>query len=160
MHKLATILITTILSCWVFLVFQVEKNLPTMQETKVQSLGGEVPLEKEWLYTPVSLPGELCGQRSLVGYNLWGHTVECNWMTECNSKLLVRSKREKLHKKFSITPCICSRSGGYAGAGGPRGATPRSRSGGAVVRRYPWPKVRSSGCALLEQPCRDTPSPR
>ena len=37
------------------------------------------------------------------------------------------------------------------GAGGPRGAIPRLKSGGAVVRRYPSSKVRSSGCALLEQ---------
>ena len=44
------------------------------------------------------------------------------------------------------------RSGSCSGAGGPRGATPRSRSGGAVVRRYPSSKVRSSSCALLEQP--------
>ena len=36
-------------------------------------------------------------------------------------------------------------------AEGSRGATPRSRSGGAAVRRYPSSKVRSSGCALLEQ---------
>ena len=33
-----------------------------------------------------------------------------------------------------------------------RGATPRSRSGGAAVRRYPLSKVRSSSCTLLEQP--------
>ena len=46
----------------------------------------------------------------------------------------------------------CPRSGGCAGAGGPKGATPRSRSGGASVRRYPLSKVRSSSCALLEQP--------
>ena len=51
-------------------------------------------------------------------------------------------------------------SGGCAGTGAPRGATPRSRSGGAVVRRYPSSKVRSSGCALLEQPSRDTPCSR
>jgi len=44
------------------------------------------------------------------------------------------------------------KSGGYTGTGGPRGATPRSRSGGAAVRRYPSSKVRRSGCALLEQP--------
>ena len=30
-----------------------------------------------------------------------------------------------------------------------RGATPRSRSEGAAVRRYPSSKVRSSGCTLL-----------
>ena len=33
-----------------------------------------------------------------------------------------------------------------------RGATPPSRSRGMAVRRYPLSKVRSSGCALLEQP--------
>ena len=44
------------------------------------------------------------------------------------------------------------RSGGCMGAGGPRGAVLHSRSGGAVVRRYPSSKVRSSSCALLEQP--------
>ena len=38
------------------------------------------------------------------------------------------------------------------GRGGLRGATPSSRSGGAAVRRCPSSKVRSSGCALLEQP--------
>ena len=42
-------------------------------------------------------------------------------------------------------------SGSCVGTGGPRGATPHSRSGGAAVRRYPSSKVRSSGCALLEQ---------
>ena len=44
------------------------------------------------------------------------------------------------------------RHAGCAGAGGPRGAIPHSRSGGAAVKRYPSSKVRSSGCALLEQP--------
>ena len=44
-----------------------------------------------------------------------------------------------------------SRGSGYAGTGEPRGAIPRSRSEGVAVRRYPSSKVRSSGCALLEQ---------
>ena len=48
------------------------KNLPAMQETQVRSLGWEDPLEKEWQPTPVFLPGELHGQRSLVGYSPWG----------------------------------------------------------------------------------------
>ena len=43
------------------------------------------------------------------------------------------------------------RSSGCVGSGGPRGAIPHSRSGGAAVRRYPSSKVRSSSCALLEQ---------
>ena len=52
------------------------------------------------------------------------------------------------------------RSSCCAGAGGMRGATPHSRSGGSVIRGYPSFKVRSSGCALLEQPWRDSPHPR
>ena len=31
-------------------------------------------LEKEWQSTPVFLPGESQGRRSLVGCCLWGHT--------------------------------------------------------------------------------------
>ena len=49
------------------------KNLPAMWETWVPSLGWEDPLEKgvKWLPTPVFLPGESHGQRSLVGYSPW-----------------------------------------------------------------------------------------
>jgi len=43
-------------------------------------------------------------------------------------------------------------SGGCMGTGGMRGATPRSRSAVVAVRRYTSSKIRSSGCALLEQP--------
>ena len=44
-----------------------------MQETWVQSLGQEDPLEKKWLPTPVFLPGEFHGQRSLASYSSWDH---------------------------------------------------------------------------------------
>ena len=47
-------------------------NLPGMQETQVQSLGQKDPLEKEWQPTPVFLPLEVHGQRSLAGYSSWG----------------------------------------------------------------------------------------
>ena len=53
------------------LVAKLVKNLPAMQETQVQSLGGEDPWRREWLPTPVFLPGEFRGQRSLVGYSPW-----------------------------------------------------------------------------------------
>ena len=54
-----------------------EKNLPAMQETQVQSLGWEDPLEKGMAFpsgipTPVFLPEESHGQRSLVSYSPWG----------------------------------------------------------------------------------------
>ena len=45
------------------------KNLSAMKETPVQSMGWEDPLEKETA-TPVFLPGEFHGQRSLAGYSL------------------------------------------------------------------------------------------
>ena len=44
-----------------------------MQETWVGSLDQEAPREKGMATTPVFLPGEFHGQRSLVGYSLWGH---------------------------------------------------------------------------------------
>ena len=43
-----------------------------MQETLVQSLGLEDPWRREWLLTPILLPGKPHGQRSLVGYSPWG----------------------------------------------------------------------------------------
>ena len=55
------------------LVAQKVKNPPAMKETQVPSLGQEDPLEKEWLPTPVFLPGKPHGQRSPVGYSPWGH---------------------------------------------------------------------------------------
>ena len=32
-----------------------------------------MPWRREWLPSPVVLPGEFHGQRSLAGYSLWGH---------------------------------------------------------------------------------------
>ena len=48
------------------------KNLPAMEEIRVQSPGQEDPLEKEMATLSVLLPGELHGQRSLGRYSPWG----------------------------------------------------------------------------------------
>ena len=50
------------------------KNLPAMQETRVQSLCWEDSLEKTWQPTPVFLPGEFLEQRSLEAYSPQGRT--------------------------------------------------------------------------------------
>ena len=50
------------------------KNLPAMQEIRVQSLDREDPLEKEMATHSMFLPGESQGWRSLVGRRLWGRT--------------------------------------------------------------------------------------
>jgi len=46
-------------------------HLP-VQETQVQSLDREDPLEKKMQPTPVPLPRKSHGQRSLVSYSSWG----------------------------------------------------------------------------------------
>ena len=63
------------------LVAQTVKNLPAMQETWVQSLVGKLPCRRNWLPTPIFLPREFHGQRSLAGYSPWGHRVRHNWVT-------------------------------------------------------------------------------
>ena len=55
------------------MVAQTVKNPPAMQETSVRSLGWEVCWRRAWQPTPVFLPGEFHGQRSLTGYRPWGH---------------------------------------------------------------------------------------
>ena len=50
---------------------QMVKNLPAVQETQVQPLGQEDPLEKE-MATHSSILGEFPGERSLEGYSLVG----------------------------------------------------------------------------------------
>ena len=52
---------------------QTVKNLPVLQETQVQSLGQEEPLEKGLATHSSILPGEFHGQRSLEGYSPWSH---------------------------------------------------------------------------------------
>ena len=49
------------------LVTQTAKNLPTMQETWVQSLGWEDPWRRKRQPTLVFLPGAFHGLRSLAG---------------------------------------------------------------------------------------------
>ena len=49
------------------------KNLPTVQETPVRSLGWEDPLEEEMATHSSILPGKYHGQRNLAGYSPWCH---------------------------------------------------------------------------------------
>ena len=59
------------------------KNLPAMQETWVQSLGQEDPQRRDWLPTPVFLPGESHRLRTLLGSSAYGQKVlDTTEMTE------------------------------------------------------------------------------
>ena len=88
------------------MVAQTVKNPPAMQETWVQSLGREDPLEKEWQPTPVFCPGEFLGQRSLAGYSPLGHK-ELDTTGRLSLTLSLRShlraiKSESLSQGFGI----------------------------------------------------------
>ena len=55
-------------------VAQTVKNRPAMKELWISSLGQEGPRwRREWLPSPVFLPGEFNGQRSLMGHSPWSH---------------------------------------------------------------------------------------
>ena len=55
------------------LVAQMVQNLPAMQGTGLDPWVGKILWKGEWQPTPVFLPGESHGQRSLAGYRPWGH---------------------------------------------------------------------------------------
>ena len=46
-----------------------KKNLPAMQKTGFNPWAGKIVWRREWQPTPVFLPGEFHGQRSLAGYS-------------------------------------------------------------------------------------------
>ena len=66
----------------VSMVAELVKNQPAMQETWIQSLGWEDPLEKGRATTPVFSSGEFHGHRSLAGYSPW---VTMEWHLNCMS---------------------------------------------------------------------------
>ena len=61
------------------LVAQTVKRLSTMWETRVWSLGWEVPWRRKWQPTPVLLPTKSHGQRSLV--SMGSQRVGHDWTT-------------------------------------------------------------------------------
>ena len=107
---------------------------------------GKIPWRRKRQPTPVLLPRKFHGWRSLVGYSPWSHKESdttdplqftCGWHTD-------------LYFQHHYRLCV--------GAGGPKGATALSRSGVVALMRSPSCKVRSSGCALLEQLWIDNPT--
>ena len=58
---------------WASLVAQRVKNPPAVQQTRVQSLGQEDPLEKGMATHSSTLAWRIPRKRSLVGYCPWSH---------------------------------------------------------------------------------------
>ena len=70
---------------------RIHMPMQEMQETWVQSLGWEDPLEEEMAtHSPIFLPGESRGQRSLVGYSPWGCKSRV-WLSDWGCMHWVRS---------------------------------------------------------------------
>ena len=90
---------------WV--VAQTVKHLPTIGETWIWSLGREDPWRRKWQPTPVSLPGESHGRRSLVGYSPQGCRVGHDWATSLSgcyvSRAVSRAWHVLPHLSFIVT---------------------------------------------------------
>ena len=115
---------------------QLVKNLPAMQETQVRSLGWEDPWSRKWQATPVFLPGEPHGQRSLVGYSPWGRK-ELD-MTEAKEHTCVSvpgsgsghswAGRSWFKAPTRLQHCSGGQDLGTAGLGAPGSRSPRGYS--------------------------------
>ena len=55
----------------------------------------KIPWRRKWKPTPIFLPGEFHGQRSLVGYSPWGHK-ESNMTEQLTCHF----------SAFQLTPCL------------------------------------------------------
>ena len=66
---------------------QMVKNLPAVQETRVDPWVGKIPWRREQQPTPVFLPGKFHGQRSLACYSPWGSQSTTNTHTQCQGPL-------------------------------------------------------------------------
>ena len=85
------------------LLAQTVKNLPARQETWVEPWLRKIPWRREWLPTPVFLPGEVHGQRSLAAYSPWGHK-ESDTTEQLTHIKILRSDRRNF--KARILPGI------------------------------------------------------
>ena len=58
---------------WASLVDQTVKICLQRRRPGFHPWVGKIPWRRAWQHTPVFLPGEFYGQRSLAGYSPWGH---------------------------------------------------------------------------------------
>ena len=61
----------------------------------------KIPWRRKWQPTPVFLPGEFHGQRSLVGYSLWGHK-ESDIADQLNNNMEIRGDGFTLSKGLEV----------------------------------------------------------
>ena len=78
------------------LVAQTVKNLPACRRPGLDTWVGKIPWRKEWLPTPIFLPGEFHVQRSLAGYRPWG----CK---QSNTNEQLTPRKRKVHSPLLLT---------------------------------------------------------
>ena len=61
---------------------------------------------RKWQPTPVFLPGESQGQRSLVGCRQWGHRVGHDWSDLAVAAAVINSWHITAHMTFSISVAL------------------------------------------------------
>ena len=121
---------------------------------------GKVPWRRKWQPTPVILPGKSHGQRSLVGYNPWGHK-ESNTTERLLSltqtvgevmQILVTSFKRSLHALLQSVPQPCSRPApSHASTGDSGVPTGKSRTVSCgVTAPFPWVLVHKVLLCLQE----------
>ena len=74
---------------------------------------GRPPWRRAWQPTPVFLPGESRGQRSLVGYSLWGHKESVTTEHACSSSWICFDRlhnMENYHHNLDIKCFHCPKS--------------------------------------------------
>ena len=89
---------------------QTVKNSPAVWETWVPPLGWKIPWRRKQLPTPVFLPGEFHGQRSLAGYSPRGREESdtTEWLSLFTYVMYKWSDTAKLFCCTYISICIMS----------------------------------------------------
>ena len=85
-----------------------------------------IPWRKEWLPTPVFLPGEFQGQRSLVGYGPWGHKEldMTEWLTHTRTHTHTHTEPSEIETSTSTLQNVWLRSPGFRKSTGTHVLTP------------------------------------
>ena len=70
---------------------------------------GKIPRRRKWLSTPVFLPGESHGWRSLVGYSPWGRkesntTEQLTFWVRADPALLAKGRLPSVYSRLQETP--------------------------------------------------------
>ena len=107
---------------WIFIISENGEGFPGGSVRKESACNwrrrfnpwvGKIHWRRKWQPTPLFLPGEFLGQRSLAGYSPWGHRVRHNWETHIHThtrlQVVFSFERHLQHKSMSIAilriPC-------------------------------------------------------